>query len=194
MVLPLDRIIQLLEESKYLLLFPISIMEGPIVSILAGFISSLGKMNPFIATGIVILGDLTGDTAYYLIGRYGRKGIILKYGRFLGITEANVNRMDDHFEKNTGKTLLFGKFAHALGTPILFAAGIAKVPFGRFLLYNFVGTVPKSAVLVLIGYYFGSSYQKINGYFDNATYIGIGIAVVLVIAYVLFTRYAREKV
>ena len=46
----------------------------------------------------------------------------------------------------------------ALGSPILVAAGIAKAPFGKYILYNTLGSLPKVILFQVIGYYFGKSY------------------------------------
>jgi membrane protein DedA with SNARE-associated domain len=194
MFFSLDHLLLWIAAYKYLILFPISIFEGPIITVIAGFLVSQGQLNPYIVLAVVVLGDLVGDTIYYLLGRYGRTTFIRKHGKLVGVTEDRLERMDSHFEKHMGKTLLFGKFSHAVGTVVLVAAGAAKVDYGKFLFYNFIGTVPKSLILLLIGYYFGSAYAKINSYLDTATLIAIIAAILLTVGYILFSRFSKKRV
>lgn len=68
-----QQIISLLTAYKYFFLFPIVVVEGPIITVIAGFLSSLGYLNIIIAYLVVVAGDIVGDSAYYAIGFYGRK-------------------------------------------------------------------------------------------------------------------------
>lgn len=57
----LQQIILLLTAHKYLFLFPAAVVEGPIVTVIAGFLSSLGIFNIFIAYAVVVVSDIVGD-------------------------------------------------------------------------------------------------------------------------------------
>ena len=65
-----SEIFKLLFTYSYLILFPLVVVEGPIVTIIAGFLVSLGFMD-FIPTYLTIVsGDLVGDFVYYSAGRW----------------------------------------------------------------------------------------------------------------------------
>ncbi len=191
-MLDLTAVISLIIEYKYALLFPIALVEGPIVSVLGGFVASLGYLNVYAVLGVVLLGDLIFDTFYYSLGRFGGTGIIQKYGRYLRITEDQIVKLEVHFQKHAGATLLTGKFAHGLGWAVLFSAGVGRMPYKRFLIYNFLSAVLKSSILVTVGYYYGYAYQRISDYFGYASYIFIGLALVLVIGYYFATRAVKR--
>jgi len=188
----LAHVLALLLHYKYALLLPIAIVEGPIVSILGGFLSSTGHMNIYLAYATVVLGDLIGDTIYYSLGRFGGRGLIKKYGRYLRITEDQLGPLEGHFQKHTGKTLVIGKFSHGLGAVVLFVAGLSRVKYPKFLLYNIVSTGLKSFILIAVGYYYGYAYQRINEYFGYAAYVFIGIAVILLVGYYFATKSIRK--
>ena len=76
----MDHIVHLLAQYKYLLLFPLSIVEGPAITVIAGFLCAGGYMNPFIALPVISTGDVIGDTIYYSLGRAG-KPLFLKQER-----------------------------------------------------------------------------------------------------------------
>ncbi len=184
-------IIALLTAHRYAIYFPITIIEGPIVTIVAGFLSSLGYLDFLIIYLMAILGDLIGDVILYSIGHFGSKKI-LKNGKFLWIKSEQLVKIESHFQFHAGKTLLFGKWTQHLGTPILIASGMAKMPMNKFLTFNLAGTVPKVLIFLLIGYYFGQAYDKINNYLGYAS-ISMAIAIILTVVYFLIMRSRKMK-
>ncbi len=185
----LEQIIEWLLIYKYIVLFPIMVIEGPIITIIAGFLSSLELLSIYIAFLVVVVADLTGDFIYYSIGRWGRKKFIDKWGKYIGIDPARIGRLEDHFLKHRKKTLIIGKISHAIGAPILVAAGIVKVPIIEFLWVNLLATLPKSFLFLFIGYHFGQAYVKLDQYLDYFTITFIIIGVTFVLIYYLYNKY-----
>jgi len=175
----------------YLVMFALAVIEGPMLSIVGGFLASLGYFNLLAVYLIVASGDLAADCLYYLIGRYGGQKFVKKWGHYFFIKETRVDGLEKLFEEHPGKTLITGKIAHGLGGGVLLAAGTARMRFGPFLLYNTLATIPKSLILVLIGYYFGRAYASISKYFDYAEIGSIVIASILVIVYLYMKKRAR---
>jgi membrane protein DedA with SNARE-associated domain len=187
-----QQIILLLTAHKYLFLFPVVVVEGPIITVIAGFLSSLGLLNIFIAYAVVVGGDIVGDIMYYALGYYGRQRFVKRWGRFLGITLERVERLEKHFEKHSGKTLIIGKLSQGVGAVVLVAAGIARVPFRKFIWYNFIPTLPKSLILLLIGYYAGESYIKISSYLDYAAIGTVVAAVIFIVIYFMMRKVSKK--
>ncbi len=183
MILPYDQIISELIKYKYIFLFPITIVEGPIITIIAGFLSSSGYMNPIIVYMIAMAGDIIGDVVYYAIGRWGRTGFINRWGRWIGLNSQRVIRLEGHFKNHGGKTLLFGKWTQTLGAPILVAAGMVNMDFKKYMGFNILGSAPKIVVFILLGYYFGQAYLLLDKYL---TYFSIAMTVLVLIAIGLY--------
>ena len=192
-----DQIIVWLLAYKYWVLFPISIIEGPIITIIAGFLVSLGYLNIFVVYIVLIAGDIIGDLLYYYIGKKGAKPVITRFGKYVGITPEKVTNIERRFNGNVIKTLLFGKLTHAFGSVILFTAGMVNVDLWQFIIYNSIGTAVKTFALLLVGYYFGQAYDKINTYFNQAVIALVVGAVVLaggwLIARYINTKYFQNK-
>ena len=186
-MLALDNAVELLITYKYILLFPWAIVEGPIVSVLGGFLVSTGILNPYITYGLLILADLIGDTIYYSIGRFGGRPFIHKWGHFFGINEERLYKTETHFHHHAGKTLAVGK-TQPWGMFVLIASGLSKMSYIRFMWINLAVTIFKSFGLMLIGYYFGKSYSLISDYFGLYGEITLILAVLIVIAYFIFFR------
>jgi len=186
------EIIFLLDTYKYFLLFPIVVVEGPIITVIAGFLSSLGQLNLWLAYLVVVAGDIAGDAMYYGFGYYGRKGFIDRFGHYLGITNERVERLEKHFANHSGKTLIIGKLSHAIGGAVLVAAGVSRMPFKKFLWYTFLPTLPKSLVLLLIGFYFGEAYHRINIYLDYTALAMVIIAIIFCAIYFTIKKMSAK--
>ena len=191
----LDDVVALLAHYRYAVLFPLVIVEGPIVTVLAGLLVSFGKLAFWWVYAVAIVGDLTGDIALYFLGALGKRGIAGKWGRWMGLTENRLEKMEHHFKKHLGKTLILGKLAHGVGAGVLLGAGAARVSFGRFFWYNFVATLPKSLFLLFLGVYFGYAYERIARYLDLFALIGLCLVVGLAVwLFAVVKRKARNVV
>jgi membrane protein DedA with SNARE-associated domain len=86
----------LIVVHKYLILLPIAIIEGPMITIIAGFLASLGILDFFIVYAIAVFGNLIGDNIYYWIGRLGEQEFISRYGRYVGVTKEKIEYAKKH--------------------------------------------------------------------------------------------------
>lgn len=189
----LDAVIPLVVEYRYWILFPLACFEGPLVSIIIGFLAAGGYFNPFLAYAILVLGDMVPDTGYYFVGRWGHKAsFIARYASKVGITEVRFAVIDRLWHKHPGKTMWTSKLAYGLSTPFLVSAGLTGMPLGKFLWYAVPITLVQYALLMAIGYFFGSSYALVSKAFSG---IEIVIAALVVGGglYYLLTRFMRSR-
>jgi membrane protein DedA with SNARE-associated domain len=185
MLINLNTIIPNLVHYGYWIIFPIAVVEGPIISIVTGFLLSLGYFNPPTALLVLIIGDLVGDSMSYAIGRFARRKFIFKYGYIIGIDEARLEKIERYIHKNLTKTFIFGKFAHGLGYFTWIATGMVKVPFLKFLGANAITTLIKASVLITVGYFFGQAYAIFNQYFNYTSEV---LLVLFVVVYIFAIR------
>jgi membrane protein DedA with SNARE-associated domain len=188
-MLRLDTIVQLLEHYGYIFLFIIAVAEGPIVTIIGAFLAALGYFNIVAVYAVVSAGDVFGDVLYYALGRLGSIKALEGVRRTLGMTGERFAQIEQYIERHGAKILLFAKYTQT-GFLALPASGAARMPLGKFLWINVLGTLPKSLVLVIVGYFFGFAYHRIDGYFAKVSLILAGI-ICLGAAYALVSRYLR---
>jgi membrane protein DedA with SNARE-associated domain len=168
------------------------IVEGPIISVISGFLAYLGYLNIFVLYPLLVLGDLIGDSLYYSIGKYFSKLVwIKKIATRLGYSEEKEEFIKNHFKKHAIKTLFIAKISHGLGIPVQISAGIAKVKFFKYVSVELVATMIKTLVLLVVGFYLGDSYMKINGYLHFFAFALVALAV-LVILYFILNKYAKN--
>lgn len=173
--------VQLLMQSHGLwVVGPLAVIEGPVVTIIAAWMAKSGYMGLWSVYVVCVAGDLVGDAMYYWIGRAGPKLLPERWLARLGMTQARKMALEAHFAERGGKTLLFGKFTHSTGLPIMLASGAARMDFRAYMLWNFLGTLPKSAVFVGLGWVLGSAYAAADTWiWRGSLALGlVGVAVV----------------
>jgi membrane protein DedA with SNARE-associated domain len=164
------------------LILPLAIVEGPIVSILTGFLAAKGYFDWWWALCLLVAGDLIGDLIFYWVGRHGRTPLAW-VGRRLGIARAFTPEVQNGLKLNATKMLIVGKWTHTAGCAVLVGSGMLHLPVLRFLLVNFVATVPKSALLLGFGYFAGDYYPMLERHVVLGTVLALlaGIAAMVVI-------------
>ena len=188
----ISEIFIILEQYKYWVIFPVVILEGPIIIIISGFLISLGVLQPITAFIVIVLADTTGDSISYSIGKLWRRSIrVKKYASFLGYSEKSEQFLESHFARHKIKTFLVAKFSYGIGRSIQIASGIAGVKYFEYLWINCIGTIPKTFILLVLGFYIGDSYAKINGYLE---YIALSIVSIFVLTIFYFTtrKFVRD--
>jgi len=149
---------------RYPVLYPLAIVEGPVLMMISGFLVRTGFFAFWPAYFYLMAGDLTGDVFWYLMGRHAARPLIRRFGKYLSIDEAAFAKFEQKFHEHQGKILFISKitmgFGFALAT--LMAAGAAKVPFKKYFAINFGGQFIWTGILMAVGYFLGNLYGLVN--------------------------------
>ncbi len=180
--------IELLLTYKYLIVIPLAIIEGPIISVICGFLATLGVFNPFLIFIVMVAGDIVGDGIYYYIGYSGKKMF-----RYFKVSEEKIAEAKIYFEKNHKKAIAGSKIMWGIGTAGLITAGALRIPYKRYFKTCAMYSLGQSFVMILIGIFFGKAYETIGKYF-NYYASAVSILVVIAILYFIFTKkYKKNK-
>jgi len=190
--LSLIKLVTLVSQYGYALLFPIAVFEGPAATLLAGALVGTGQLNAYTAFMVLVAADLVGDAFYYALGRWGHSQIIEQIGRRLGLTHDRLQPLEERFRRHDWKLLLVGK-TQALGSLVLYFAGAIRMPFVRFMAWNLLATAPKTALFELAGYFLGQTILRSRKYVDIVTVVTFGVALLLLLLYWLSKRYVEKK-
>ena len=188
----MDLILYLLTTYKYHLLFPLAIVEGPILSVISGFLSSTGFLNTFLTYIIIVAGDVVGDTLYYLLGRLGNRPILIKITRWVGITTERSEKIKIYIENNPYKTISLSKIILGVGVTGLFLAGKSRYPFIKFFLICLCTSMLVCGGYFLLGFFFGKAYAQINNYLNYFSSLSLVTAVGIVIYLGIRARLKRK--
>ena len=178
---------------KYGLLFLLVLIEGPLVTMVAGWLAFFGHLNPFIAYIVVISADIVSDAIYYGIGFWGRGQLIKKYTHVSRPSAQKLQRTELLLHRHSGKSIILAKVTHVAGVPFLIAVGLARIRFLKFILYDLIATLPKSLIFIILGYYFGQATGTINHYLEYGTLIISGLVSIFFIAYLFLGKYVEAK-
>lgn len=130
-------------------------IPGETVTLVGGFLAGNDELNYWFVLGDAAAGAAIGGTCGYWIGRIGGWSLLLRLSRLLRISEVKVLGFKEKFSENAGKTVFFGRFFALLRIFAAPLAGIAEMPFAKFLLYNFLGAGVWAGAMVSLAFFAG---------------------------------------
>jgi membrane protein DedA with SNARE-associated domain len=167
-------------------------LPSEIVMPLAGIMIASGKIlhgtNSLVALFLVALagaaGCLLGSIVAYAIGYTGGRPLMLKYGRYLLISQHDADKADQFFQRWGSATTFFSRLLPVVRTYISLPAGIAKMPFAKFCLYTVLGSFPWCLLLAYVGTIIGGNLTTLSPIFHTFDVVILVVLVVLVVLYI----------
>ena len=155
----------------------------------AGFQVFQGNFSfwPVVFWGVV--GQTVGSIITYWIGSTEGRVLLEKYGKYVLIRKSHIHHADKAFEKYGNKIVLIGRVLPIIRTFISLPAGLAEMPFGKFLLYSVVGIIPWTIMLTFLGVKMGDNWEKLRIYFHQADLL----VIVLLFAVLVFILIKRKQ-
>jgi len=157
----------------------------------AGYWAAEGKMNIVVAIICGTVGSLAGAYANYFAARYLGRPLILKYGKYVWITEEKFARVETFFHKHGEISTFIGRLLPVVRHLISLPAGLAGMHHWKFALYTLLGAGIWCTVLTLIGYIIGENQDLIIKHSHQAVIGVIIFSAVLIALYVW--RHKRKS-
>lgn len=197
----IETIIGLLLQYKYAIIVPLIMVVQPILAVAVGIMGRLDLIDIPIAYAVLVLAALVGDAAWYWIGYTFGERFLAKFGRFVGLSPLHVHVAKLLFHTHHAPILVISKLVNGLGlsVAVLFAAGMSRIPFGRFFLFNAIGEITWSGIMIIVGYFFGTLYLEMSDDFGRWSIVLLGGSIIaaVAIAWTLLQRrfeaYVREE-
>ena len=126
----------------------------------AGFIASQQGMSLYEVIPMIFLGALgatIGSSAIYFIALKLGRAVLLRYLKYVRVSEKKLERVETWFEKYGDKAVLLGRVVPVMREMISIPAGLLQMKTPKFLLYTFIGSFIWSTGTILAGYYFGEA-------------------------------------
>ena len=126
----------------------------------AGFIASQQGMTLYEVVPMIFLGALgatIGSSAIYFIALKLGRAVLLRYLKYVRVSEKKLERVETWFEKYGDKAVLLGRVVPVMREMISIPAGLLQMKTPKFLLYTFFGSCIWSAGTIISGYYFGEA-------------------------------------
>lgn len=161
-------------------------LPGDSLLFAVGALSALGSFNIFIVLTVLTIAAILGDTVNYWIGHFfGQK--IVDNPNIPFINQKHIDKTQAFYKKHGGKTIFLARFVPIVRTFAPFVAGIGKMDYTQFLVYNIVGGITWVFSFTILGYFFGN----LPVVKENFTLVVLGIIVVSVLP--MFYEYWKER-
>ena len=183
-------------STAYVALFVLIVAEssgapvpGETALITAGVLASHGQVRIELVLPLAALAAIIGDNVGYAIGRSGGRRLLERPG-FL---EQHRHRVLEHgepfFAHHGAKAVFLGRWVAGLRIAAAWLAGINRMPWQRFLFWNALGGIAWAGSVGLLAYWLGPPAEKV---FRTIGIVGVSLAVVAVIGFVLWRRLRRK--
>jgi len=169
----------------------IEIIPSEIVLSYGGFMISQGTIGWPLAVVAAVIGGLLSQLFLYWFARYGGRPLILKYGKYLLITEHHLDLAERWFLKY-GQGVIFGaRFIPVVRHAISIPAGLAKMDQTKFSLYTILAIIPWSILFLYLGETLGTNWRSIKEVAAPYTNGVLIAAVVMILVYVFLKKRQR---
>lgn len=199
MHLSTELLTHLLDTWGYLAVFVFVAIEssgipfpGETMLITAAIYAGSGHLHIQVVIAAAALGAIVGDNLGYWAGREGGRPLLLRYGKYLRLDEAKLKRAEDFFARHGDKTVFLGRFVAVLRAWAAFLAGVNRMPWPKFLLFNAAGGICWAVLYGTLAYELGSNLPLLHRLLRDFGFGSIVLAVAVIVILVLVHRRARR--
>ncbi len=184
----LDLIRQYLAEYGYWTIAVALLLEnagfpvpGETILLTASFLAfSEHRLNlPYIIL-VGVSAATIGDNIGYLIGHYGGRPLLTRYGRYLFIRPESIQRGETLFKRYGAAVVFAARFIAGLRVVAGPLAGVLRLNWRKFAIFNFLGAVLWVTVISMAGYLFGRHWERVVNIMGNVNItLLVGVAIVV---------------
>ena len=156
-------------------------LPSEIIMPMAGWMVYRGVFDLWTVAVFATVGNTLGSSIAYWVGYLGGRPFLERYGRYLLISQHDLEMADRWFARYGEGTVFFSRLLPVVRTFISFPAGVARMHFGRFVVYSTMGAFPWVLALAYAGKLMGDNWVTVRQVLHNFDYpilavIAAGIA------------------
>jgi membrane protein DedA with SNARE-associated domain len=167
-------------------------IPSEVTMVFGGFLVSRGELDFFWVAMIGTIANVIGSWIAYAVGYWGGRPLIERWGRYVFLRKHELDRAHDWFERHGEMAVFVSRLLPVIRTFISLPAGVARMPFGKFTLYTFLGCLPWTFALTWAGYALGNNWETVLRYGEPITW-AVAVACVGVIAWWVGKRYRARR-
>ncbi len=142
------------------------IIPSEVIMGLAGWMLLAAHNAPFVSVfwggAIAALASTAGASLTYWAANLGGRLVVERMLRWFRIDAHHVERAEQQFQRWGGGVVLFGRMIPGVRTLINIPAGLARMPYGKFVVYTLIGSYLWCTLLISAGYFLGHEWAKIS--------------------------------
>ena len=193
-----DTIISLLNQTGYIGIFVLMVMESATLPIpsevvlpLGGYLVSTHQLEFWSTVAVATVGSMVGTMVDFGIGYYLGRPAVLKYGRIVRFSEKRLETTEKWFATHGNSVVLLARFVPLLRTLIAFPAGIVRMDVKRFLAYSAVGILVWDIALVYLGVLAGRNSTAIATTLE-AYFLPLGVAALVIVGIFVYRELRTQ--
>ncbi|BFU77658.1 DedA family protein [Arcobacter sp. 15-2] len=185
-------------DMGYLGIFLLMLIESSfipfpseIVLVPAGYLASKGDMDISLILLASLLGSIGGALINYFGALYVGRKFLLKYGKYILISEETLDKMENFFKKHGAISTFTGRLIPGIRQLISIPAGLSKMNLKVFIFYTSLGALIWSIILVALGYLIGENQELIKEYLSQIVTITL-VCVALITAMYIYNHKRKN--
>ena len=185
-------------DTGYLGIFLLMLIESSfipfpseIVLVPAGYLASKGDMDISLILLASLLGSIGGALINYFGALYVGRKFLLKYGKYILISEETLDKMENFFKKHGAISTFTGRLIPGIRQLISIPAGLSKMNLKVFIFYTSLGALIWSIILVALGYLIGENQELIKEYLSQIVTITL-VCVALITAMYIYNHKRKN--
>ncbi len=191
---------RLVEQYGYLAVVAVVFVEsfglpapGQTIIIIAAAYAGSGHLNVVAVALCAFVAAVTGDSLGYLIGRSGLHRVVLRFGRYVGLTHERLARVERFMARHGAKVVGVARFIDGLRQLNGVIAGSAEMPWRRFVVFNAIGATAWVGVWATAGYLAGDHLSEIMKVVRRYQWLTAAVLVLALAGYVAVRVIRRRR-
>jgi membrane protein DedA with SNARE-associated domain len=165
---------------------------GETILIASAVYAGAGKLNILLVILVAFAGAVIGDNIGYVIGNHGGRRVVLRWGRYVFVTEERLEKAEGFVGRHGGKIVVVARFIEGLRQLNGIVAGISDMRWRSFAVFNAIGAALWVGVWASLGYFAGDHIDAVYGQAQRYS-MYLLIAVAAVVVFLVLRAVVRRK-
>ncbi len=159
-------------------------LPSEIILPFSGYLVWKGEFNLWLATLAGTFGNTAGSLIAYIVGFYGGKPFVLKYGKYFFVSHNDYYRAEKRFNQYGDSIAFFSRLLPIIRTFVSLPCGVAGMNLPKFLVYTTLGSFIWSLLFIYLGFKLGENWEALSPIFHKLDTVSLVVIGILVSAYV----------
>lgn len=168
-------------------------LPGDSLLFTAGFLASQGFLNIWLLIPLLFVSAIIGDSVGYSIGyRIGPR--IFKKKDSILFHKDNLEHANKFFERHGGKTIILARFMPIIRTFAPMLAGVGRMSYRTFIVYNIIGALLWAVGVTLLGYFLGRTVPNADKYLLPIIVLILLTSIFPSVVHVMRDKKSRDRI
>lgn len=145
-------------------------IPSEITMVFGGFLVSRGRLDFFWVGMLGAVANVVGSWLAYWLGLWGGRPLVERWGKYVFLRPHEIDRAEAWFARHGEAAVFVSRLLPVVRTFISLPAGVARMPFGKFTIYTFLGCLPWTFALTWAGVLLGDNWERFLEYGQPISY------------------------